>query len=306
MDDPLWSLSSHALGIADDVYYKQLKAISIEDYSDGVLTKPGQLPLVTALSHREVYADALFDLQRLLEEIRFEIAFATMLTSDYRARHPVEDEPPADPNAIDVTVPAEVLAVLSSYAAPIPSPSLLASDLHREIPGGRHLSRWLAAQLLDGAMLRSLSVLDRVATMLHVRAGFSITQLKDGSFRLPSFSIEQLKALRPAYDQHPAWPGLRAVAADDMYRFIKRYRDGGVHHRRWPCELHGETKLTYWDTAAKGSETPAQRQYEGLTAQMHIAMTLATWNVVLLPIVEAGGQLVASKVAEQDASGQAL
>jgi hypothetical protein len=306
MDDPLWSLSSHALGVADDVYYKELKTVSIEDYSDGVLTKAGQQPLVADLSHREVYADSLFDLQRLLEEIRFEIAFATMLTSDYRARHPIEDEPPADPDAIEVTVPVEILAVLSTYAAPIPSPSQLVSDLHGEIPGGRHLSRWLAAQLLDGAMLRSLSVLDRVATMLHLRAGLSLTQRKDGSLRLPSFSIEQLKAMRPAYDQHPSWPVLRAVAADDMYKFIKRYRDGGVHHRRWPSELHGETKLTYWDTAAKDSETPAQRQYEGLTAQMHIALTLATWNVVLLPVVAAGGQLVASKVAEQDTSDQAL
>ena len=91
MDDPIWSLSPHALGIADDVYYQQLKPISIEDYSDGVLTKRGQQPRVADLTHREVYADSLFDLQRLLEEIRFEIAFATMLTSDYRARHPIED-----------------------------------------------------------------------------------------------------------------------------------------------------------------------------------------------------------------------
>jgi hypothetical protein len=294
MDDPVWSLSRKALGVADDVYYNELKTISVEGYSDGVFTEQDEQPVVADRTHREVYADSLFDLQRLLEEVRFEIALATMLTSDYRARHPLDEPAPPSAGHQNVTIPAEVLAVLASYAGPVPSPSVLATDLHRAIPGSRHLSRWLAAQLLDSAMLRSLSVLDRVVTMLYIRAGLTIRRGRDGSLRLPNFSIDQLKKIRSAYEEHPAWPGLREVARDEMYAFIKRYRDGNVHHRRWPSELHGETSITYWDTTAKDDEPRAERRQEGLTAQLHIAAALAAWNHVLRPAVEAGARLASS------------
>ena len=293
MDEPIWSLSEHATKTADEVYYQHLEAISISAYGDGVLTEPGDQPLVADRADRELYADSLFDLHRLLEEIRFEIAFATMLTADYRARHPIDKQPTTAPDEIDITLSIELLAVLSTEAPLPPSPSQLTTALHREILGHRHLSRWLAAQLLDSAILRCLSSLDRVATMLHVRAGMPIDKGADGSPRTPSFSIAELRAMRSAYEGHPSWPALRDIPRHDMYKFIKRYRDGTVHHRRWPSELHGEATLSYWDAGASTDEGYApERRYEGLSAQNHIGLTLATWNHVLRPAVEAGGMLV--------------
>lgn len=298
MPQPVWSLSEQALSAADSVYYDTLKRISVEDYGKGVLPEPGSRPAVPDRIGRELYADSLFDLHRLLEEIRFEIAFATMLTADYRAHRQQGDQPSEGSNGSDLSPSIEILAVLSSHTSPPPSPSLVTTDLHRPMSGDRHLSRWLAGQLLDSAMLRTLSALDRVATMLHIRAGLEISTRKDGSPRLPAFGKEELRAIRLALGDHEALQELRALSAHDLYRFVKRYRDGTVHHRRWPSELHGEATLAYWDAGAPRSGTPPpERRYDGLTAAEHVAMTLATWNLVLLPAVHAGGRLIAAHVS---------
>jgi hypothetical protein len=302
---PVWSLSEQALTVADSVYYETLKKISVEDYGKGVLTEPGSRPAVADRIGRELYSDSLFDLHRLLEEIRFEIAFARMLTADYRAHRQSEAQPSEGSNGFDLSPSIEILAVLSSHTSPPPSPSLLTRDLHHAMSGDRHLSRWLAGQLLDSALLRTLSALDRVATMLHIRAGLNIPTRKDGSPRLPAFGKEELRAIRLAFADHEALQELRALAAHDLYRFVKRYRDGTVHHRRWPSELHGEATLAYWDAGAPRTGThPPERRYEGLTAAEHVAMTLATWNLVLLPAVHAGGRLLSAELSLRKREGR--
>lgn len=293
MDDPIWSLSPQAIMTADEVYHQRLGVISIVEYGDGILTAPGEEPRVADREGREIYADSLFDLHRLLEEIRFEIAFATMLTSDYRARHPLEDSSQPAPVVNNMSLSIELLAALAPYAAQPPSPSRLTSALHSDISGNRQLSRWLAAQLLDSAILRCMSNLDRVATMLHIRGGLALEKRADGSPRLPSFDITELKKMRQAYGTHPAWPCLREIATHELYKFIKRYRNGTVHHRRWPSELHGEAQLSYWDAGAPTTEeSPPERRYDGLSAVNHIGLTLATWNELVKPAVEAGGRLM--------------
>lgn len=197
-----------------------------------------------------------------------------------------------DGRVIDMTLSTEILAVLSISAPPPPSPSLLASDLHREILGGRHLSRWLAGQLLDSAMVRAISALDRVATMLHVRAGLPVARFKDGTPKLPVFDTEALRSLNSAYQQYPAWEDLRAVTRDDAYKFVRAYRNNNVHQRRWPSELHGEKTLSYWDAGAPNEDGPQpERRYEGLTAVESINLAIGTWNEILRAVIHAGGRL---------------
>ena len=173
---------------------------------------------------------------------------------------------------------------------------MLASALHREISGNRHLSRWVAAQLLDSAMLRALSSLDRVATMLHLRAGLSVSKRKDGTLRLPNFSSETLRAMNATYDRQPAWEELRAIARHELYKFVKIYRDGNVHHRRFPTELHGERTLSYWGAGAPPEAGPQpEKHYLGLTAWQSVALALQTWNLLLRPAIDAGARLVSGE-----------
>ncbi len=53
-------------------------------FAEGMLVEHGQAPLLPERELRELYADSLFDLHHLLEEIRFEVAFAVMLLVDSR------------------------------------------------------------------------------------------------------------------------------------------------------------------------------------------------------------------------------
>lgn len=170
-----------------------------------------------------------------------------MLLVDFRVHRDMGEVEVADEPNNNIDMPMQILAVLTSYAAPPPSPTALLRSLHQPIPGQRYLSRWLAAQLLDGAILRALSCMDRVVTMLHLRAGLVVEKRRDGTLHLPSFTRQGLRLLRPVYEKHSAWSEFTAILDNPIYELIKRFRDGMVHHRRWPSELHGESRVSYWD-----------------------------------------------------------
>lgn len=176
-----------------------------------------------------------------------------------------------------------------------PSPSALATDLHQGISGKRELSRWLAGQLLDSALLRAVAALDRVAAMLHLCAGLPLETARDGSARMPAFNAGDLGRVRPAYNRQPQSDALFEVVDHPVYQLLKRFRNGNTHQRRWPSELHGERTVLYWDDGpATEGGVSGPRWVEGLSAQDHFAVSLAVWNLVLRPAVELGGSLVES------------
>ena len=59
--------------------------------------------------------------------------------------------------------PAEVIVVAQRYAREPPNAAELFEDPHRQIAGGRILSRWFAAQLIDSALYRGIAACDRLA-----------------------------------------------------------------------------------------------------------------------------------------------
>jgi hypothetical protein len=101
--------------------------------------------------------------------------------------------------------------------------------------------------------------------------------------------------LRPVYEQRSAWSKFRAILDHPVYELIKRFRDGMVHHRRWPSELHGESQVSYWDAGGLAVSGGGPKWiYQGLRAQDHVALLVATWNEVIGPTVELGGRLLSS------------
>jgi hypothetical protein len=147
--------------------------------------------------------------------------------------------------------------------------------------------------------------MDRIVTMLHLRAGLSVKKRRDGTPRLPSFTRQGLGLLRPAYEKQSAWSEFTAILDNPVYELIKRFRDGMVHHRRWPFELHGESRVSYWDAGGLAVDGGGPEQiYEGLRAQDHVAVLVATWNEVIRPTVELGGRLL-SPTSEGDRTSDA-
>jgi hypothetical protein len=292
----MWAIEREAREAADEVYYDQLRPIEVSGFGAGLLNTDKSVPFLPEREERDLYADSLFDLHRLLEEVRFETALAVMILVDFRLRRDRGEVEPfkEDRSVANVVMPVEILATLAPYMRPPPSPTALLTSPHEQLSGSRHLSRWYAAQLLDGAVLRALSCLDRVITMLHLRALLPIEHRKDGTIRLPSFERTALRRLRPAYQHSPDWAPFRAIADNAIYKLMKRFRDGTVHHRRWPSELHGEKQITYWDSGGPSRGLGAAPIGEGLSAQDHAALLLATWDQVLRPAIEGGGRLLDS------------
>ena len=79
-----WTFDGEATRSADEVYHQQLPPIDVTAFSVGFPVQEGQVPLLPHREQREIYADSLFDLSRLLEEVRFEVALAVMLLVDFR------------------------------------------------------------------------------------------------------------------------------------------------------------------------------------------------------------------------------
>jgi hypothetical protein len=291
--EPTWTFNGEAMRSADEVYHQQLPPIDVTAFSAGFPVQQGQAPLLPHREQREIYADSLFDLSRLLEEVRFEVALAVMLLVDFRVHRDLGEVKVQNAPSRDTGMPMQILAVLMSYAAPPPAPTALLRSLHQPMSGYRYLSRWLAAQLLDSAILRALSCMDRVVAMLHLRAGLAVKKRKDGTLHLPAFTRQDLRVLRSVYEQQSAWGEFKAILDHPVYGLIKRFRDGMVHHRRWPSELHGESQVSYWDAGGLAVDGGGPEQvYQGLRAQDHVALLAATWNEVIGPTVELGGRLL--------------
>ena len=242
------------------------------------------------LGDLRIYAEALVELHRLLEEIRFEGALAILLLVDYRMKRDRGEVPTIE--ASPFSIPVEAAALLVGYMRHPPDPGGLFHDLHSVIAGNRILSRWLAAQLLDSALYRAIAAGDRLVVLLQARAGVPFERKKKGAFRYPTFTPEDLRPLNSFYRGRPEWSELRTLATNPLFQFIRDARHSFTHGRRLPSELHGERFVSY----ASDSGDVA-----GIDAGDHVALVLAVFDAVLRPAVQLTDGLVASSPAAHDA-----
>lgn len=176
----------------------------------------------------------------------------------------------------------ESIALLQRYMREPPSPPELFSSPYEQISGNRVLGDWVAAQLLDSALFRSIAACDRLAILLWLRAGRSLGATKGGRLRHPSFTRGYLDVLAADYGARSEWDELRKLSENERFAISKELRDGFTHSRRFASELHGEQVVSY----AGGSPMRA------LDAGDHQALALAFYNVILRPAVELVGGLL--------------
>lgn len=257
--------------------------ISLEGLSDPLVPRPpelreGRLDAVT----RARFSDTLTEVRRLMDEIEFSTGMAHLLLRDFAARNPSVSTSP------NYALPEDVNALLSAYLPRISVGDLL-SDLHRKIPGDRYLSRWLAGMLLDGALVKQVAVLDRMATLLELATG---APLRAGRWIAPVFSARDLDRSAGYYGEDPAWNRLHELANDEVTIWIRdEVRGGLVHRRRWPSSLAGDETLTYGYLNSEGEYV--SDEHPGLTAGKHLALVEMTWNRILAPAVRGTASVLA-------------
>jgi hypothetical protein len=194
---------------------------------------------------RDVHAAVLADLYALVEEMRFEIAFGSMIMADFDAAVASGTARPNEPDASNpisqLGMLIEHLAILSHYGAPTPSPVRLFEEPYEHMAGHRVLSTWVAAQLFDSAWYRGISALDRLATLLWTRTEPQIQPNQ----QYPSFTPSRMRDLRREYETFPAWAELLGVCSDPLLATIRRLRDQFTHRVRMASKLHGAHRTAY-------------------------------------------------------------
>ena len=298
---PRWDLSPTAKAEGDRTWRVDLPPPAQEGLSAPLLRMgTGASGALTGIDANH-YADALLDLSMLVEEVRFEVGLAVMLLVDFAERCPAEVERLNSPRPWphSVGIPTIAMALLTPHARPHPSPSSLTERLHESMGPDRHLSRWFAGQLLDSALVRVLSCLDRLATLLQLSSGRGVARTARGTLRMPAFGPAFVRELRASLGDREPLDRLDGVAQHELLAWAKDVRNGQIHARRWPSMLHGERKVVYsWEDE---NGTYQSLSSEGLTAQEHVGMLRALWEHALTPAVVATSDLVA-----EDGAGCAI
>ena len=277
-----WLPSAEALGQADDIFLTQLQEPDLEPLTSWLTTEPAR-----ASADRDVFEDAVFDISRLLEEYRYETGVAAAYSIGLKTElDTLADEQLSGPASMGI--PSSVRALLAPYTAHLPLPSRLFTYPAEPISGFRLLGGWWAGQLYDTALVRGCAALDRLATALYCVEG-----LKVDREWMPAFKPRHLKRIT-AWNGASDWDALLTLLNDPFFALAKKYRDGFIHQRRGPIQLHGD-----YVVAGDGSTTI------GTTPEIHEAIVVGYYNLILLPACSLVGKLIQTPIPDANPSGAA-
>jgi len=266
------------------IFYDDLPTLNVSRPSDWLAHRL-DTPSDERSDNLDLYTDALFDLSQLAEEFRYLASAGALyslgLQDQIAAAIPDETAP-----GVGIAVPTVVRALLAGYMQPTPPPGALLHDPGQSIAGHRVLGGWWAAQLLDSALIRGMSALDRLAVLLFCADQQPIKANKHGDLVLPAFRKSWLKQVT-RWDECSEWSKLLEILEHPVFALVKRYRDGFVHQRRTPMQLHGEHATTTFPSQSQGTT-------KGISAELHLAMVLGFYDLVLRPSCELVGTVIHS------------
>jgi hypothetical protein len=282
-----FEFDSQALIDARRLEHEHYEVPSFDGLSDVAMDYPeNQLRVLDDPELQRTYLDALMDLHLLVDEYRFSALLAVTLLRDYVLKRDRGDAPElhlsGEPRIDQLPWPAEAVVVMQGYAREPPSASELFDDPHQQISGGRILSRWFAAQLIDSALYRGIAACDRMAILLRCQARLPVELTRRGERRQPSFTLRALTELEHVYSRLPGWDVLIELSGHPLFDFVKELRNGFTHERRRPSELHGERPIAY------GSRGPGEEEIVGvLGAEDHYLLAPAFYNEVMVKTLDA-------------------
>ena len=157
----------------------------------------------------------------------------------------------------------------------------LLRDPTQDISNFRLLGGWWAGQLLDSALIRGRSSLDRLMTLLQY---VHVVKVRD---RLPGFEPQEFDKLISWADDADL-NALRNLFSNPIFEYGKSMRDGLIHRQRQPSALHGD-HVANVEISANAPDGRAL----GMTPSMHLQITLAYYNEVLVTACALAGNLIA-------------
>jgi hypothetical protein len=234
---PGWQPSPLALRRAQRVYLESMPHVGLTGLT-GWLTTQLQRGLSDHDEHCRVYGDALYEMSRLIDELRFEASLASVYIAEFGGKLGAKPRSRGDLRG-SFEVPGTGIALLSP---PLDNKALLTqhfADPITPIAGYRTLAGWYTAQLLDSALARAVAALDCIAVLLWSAARIPPATDRQGRLMLPTFCEADLEVVGSHYCSSAVWLSLFALTEHGLNRMVRSYRDGFIHQRRAPAELHG-------------------------------------------------------------------
>lgn len=263
----------------------------------GELHEPDLEPIVNWISinsidaspphrHSDRFAEAVVELQRLLEEFRFEVGVGAMYA--YGVRGELTDLHKKHTTGMAATgMPRTVMALLAPDIQKTPPPLALLREPTLIMSGNRVLGGWWAAQQLDSALIRGMASLDRLAVLLYCAAD------KDIGDKAPAFRLGWLREVK-MWEHQGEWEALLNLVESEFFKWVTDFvRNGFVHRSRAPLELHGD------HTTIRPAELDASTEvFEGITADTHLAIPRALYGNIILEACRLTGALIAPSTPE--------
>jgi hypothetical protein len=238
---PCWLPSHDALKGAQHILAEDMPAIDLVGLTRWLTL---QLQRGSNDNHEncKVYADALYDMSRLIDELRFEASLAAVYIIDLGEKISLKERADGEPSA-PFSMPGMALSLLSPKLGDKPLLTQLFSEPSTPLAGHRVLAGWFTAQLIDSALMRSIAALDCITVLLWSAAGRSFKRDREDNLIFPTFSKVAMNSLKREYRSKVAWPGLYELTDHSCLQRIRPYNRGFVHRRRMPMQLHGGPEL---------------------------------------------------------------
>jgi hypothetical protein len=269
-----WQPSAETVTAARAVYADALPPVNLVGLTRW-LTARLQQGMSDEDVHCRVYGDALYEISRLIGELRFEVALAALYITEFGDKPAPGGAHPHVPRR-----PFEVPGTAITLISPPLDDAFLLSQLFANpgspIAGHRTVAGWLAAQLLDSARLRAEAALDCVAVLLWCAAAEPLRSDHAGQVILPTFCVRDLERVGPRYRSLPAWPSLCQLAERQCARGWST-RGAFIHQRRLPVQLHGGREAVVRFGGDRAAPT--------VNAKRQLAMTVNFGRGVLGPAI---------------------
>jgi hypothetical protein len=282
-DRQAWQPNSETRAVARDYFTEVFAPPNLDQLVQGVATGPEHDDSAVGL----IYDEALVDLIRLLEEVRFSVSVAAMYAHGARDKlRPMRESHHEWPHSVGLS--PKVRALLATYTQNTHPPDELIFDPSALLGGARLLGGWWAGQLVDSAVVRGISALDRVAILVSCAAG------RIDPRRMPAFRSRELGRLSGAFGSDGEWETLLGLTENEVFLFVKDARDGHVHRRRLPTELHGDFVTSGRDIAGRSVSTV------GMDPDLQLAVATALFRDVIVPAISSAGALIARRSTPLD------
>jgi len=282
-DRQAWEPNLDTQAVAREYFTEVFAPPDLDRLVQGVATGPDNDDDSVGL----IYDEALVDLIRLLEEVRFSVSVAVMYAHGARDKlRPMRESHHEWPHSVGLS--PKVRALLATHTQNTHPPDQLIFDPSAPLGGARLLGGWWAGQLVDSAVVRGISALDRVAILVSCAAG------RIDPRRMPAFRLRELRRVSGAFESDGEWATLLGLTENEVFLFVKDARDGHVHRRRLPTELHGDFVTSGRDAAGRYFSTV------GMDPDLHLAVATALYRDVIVPAIGAAGALIARRSTPLD------